>query len=63
MPAYPWPGNVRELQNAIEYAANICESDVMTLEDLPESLQQKAAKPQKAPKARPFRRWNPKPGS
>ena len=50
--AYPWPGNVRELQNAIEYAANICESDVMTLEDLPESLQQKAAKPQKAPKAR-----------
>ena len=43
--AYPWPGNVRELQNAIEYAANICESDVMT-------LQQKAAKPQKAPKAR-----------
>lgn len=50
--AYPWPGNVRELQNAIEYAANICESDVMTLEDLPESLQQKAAKPQKAPKTR-----------
>ena len=50
--AYPWPGNARELQNAIEYAANICESDVMTLEDLPESLQQKAAKPQKAPKAR-----------
>ena len=50
--AYSWPGNVRELQNAIEYAANICESDVMTLEDLPESLQQKAAKPQKAPKAR-----------
>lgn len=50
--AYPWPGNVRELQNAIEYAANICESDVMTLEDLPESLLQKAAKPQKAPKAR-----------
>ena len=52
--AYPWPGNVRELQNAIEYAANICESDVMTLEDLAESLQQKAAKPQKAPKARAF---------
>ena len=50
--AYPWPGNVRELQNAIEYAANICESDVMTLEDLPESLQQKAAKPQKTPKTR-----------
>ena len=27
--AYSWPGNVRELQNAIEYAANICESDVI----------------------------------
>ena len=47
--AYPWPGNVRELQNAIEYAANICESDVMTLEDLPESLQQKAPKARALP--------------
>ena len=40
--AYPWPGNVRELQNAIEYAANICESDVMTLEDLPEYVSGRA---------------------
>lgn len=35
---YSWPGNVRELQNAIEYAANLCETDTMTLKDLPESL-------------------------
>lgn len=35
---YNWPGNVRELQNVIEYAANICESDTLTLSDLPESL-------------------------
>lgn len=33
--AYPWPGNVRELQNVLEYAANLCETDVLMPEDLP----------------------------
>ena len=49
--SYRWPGNVRELQNVIEYAANLCESDVLRLSDLPETIQQKtekAAKPRKA---------------
>jgi transcriptional regulator with PAS, ATPase and Fis domain len=26
---YSWPGNVRELENAIEYAVNVSESDVL----------------------------------
>lgn len=52
--SYSWPGNVRELQNAIEYAANICESDVMTLEDLPETLNQKTAKSPKVQKSKPM---------
>ena len=25
---YQWPGNVRQLQNVIDYAANLCETDV-----------------------------------
>jgi two-component system, NtrC family, response regulator HydG len=32
---YPWPGNVRELQNAMEYAAVVCDSPRVQLEDLP----------------------------
>ena len=46
--AYGWPGNVRELQNVIEYAANLCESDTMTLKDLPESLLSKSEPQKKA---------------
>lgn len=34
--AYDWPGNVRELQNVVEYAANLCYDETMTLKDLPE---------------------------
>lgn len=40
--SYPWPGNIRELQNVIEYAANLCESSVLTLADLPDSMKKKA---------------------
>lgn len=36
--SYPWPGNVRELQNVMEYAANLCETDTMTLSDLPAEM-------------------------
>lgn len=32
---YDWPGNVRELQNAMEYAANLCEREVLLPDDLP----------------------------
>ena len=35
---YDYPGNVRELRNIIEYAVNICQSDKITLEDLPSNL-------------------------
>lgn len=35
---YQWPGNVRQLQNVIEYAANLCETDVLMPGDLPETM-------------------------
>lgn len=35
---YTWPGNIRELQNVIEYTANLSESELMTIDDLPEKL-------------------------
>jgi len=37
---YEWPGNVRELENAIERALVMGSSDMVLLEDLPESLQE-----------------------
>ncbi|MEW6546128.1 MAG: sigma 54-interacting transcriptional regulator [Bacillota bacterium] len=33
--SYSWPGNVRELQNAVEFAANMCQGDLIGPEDLP----------------------------
>ena len=36
--AYDWPGNVRELENAIERAVVLGNTDVIVLDDLPESL-------------------------
>ena len=35
---YSWPGNVRELENVIERAVNICKTNRITLDDLPQSL-------------------------
>jgi NtrC-family two-component system response regulator AlgB len=35
---YNWPGNVRELRNALERAAVLCRSDVITPDDLPDSV-------------------------
>lgn len=35
---YAWPGNVRELKNVIEGAFNIVQSQVITMEDLPEYM-------------------------
>jgi len=32
---YPYPGNVRELRNIVEYAANICQEEVIKPEHLP----------------------------
>lgn len=36
--SYDWHGNVRELENAIERAIVMSQSDLITLEDLPEAL-------------------------
>lgn len=35
---YHWPGNVRELRNAIERAAVLCTSDLITEEHLPDAV-------------------------
>ena len=40
---YEWPGNVRELENAIERALVMGSSDMVLLEDLPESLLEQKA--------------------
>ncbi len=37
--AYTWPGNVRELKNCIERAVALTESEQITVEDLPEHIQ------------------------
>lgn len=36
---YPFPGNIRELENIIEHAFVVCRRAVITLEHLPEELQ------------------------
>ena len=41
---YKWPGNIRELENALERAAVLGSSDIIQLEDLPESVRE-IAKP------------------
>ena len=33
--SYPWPGNVRELENALEFAATVCQGQTVQPEDLP----------------------------
>jgi arginine utilization regulatory protein len=32
---YPWPGNVRELKHSIEYMMNMCESNLLKVQELP----------------------------
>jgi DNA-binding NtrC family response regulator len=41
---YDWPGNIRELENALERAVVLGSSDMIQLEDLPESIRE-IAKP------------------
>jgi DNA-binding NtrC family response regulator len=36
--AYEWPGNIRELRNCIESAVVMCQSNVITVDDLPPVL-------------------------
>jgi NtrC-family two-component system response regulator AlgB len=35
---YQWPGNIRELRNALERAATLARTDVITIEDLPDRI-------------------------
>lgn len=36
--AYEWKGNIRELENVLERAANICEGNTITVDDLPQKI-------------------------
>ncbi len=38
---YPWYGNVRELRNIIERAVVLCNSDIISIEDIPQKLRNK----------------------
>jgi len=38
---HTWKGNIREMENAVEYAVNMCTSDVIDIIDLPERLKVK----------------------
>jgi DNA-binding NtrC family response regulator len=40
--AYEWPGNIRELRNCIESAVVMCQSNVVTIDDLPPALRSAA---------------------
>jgi len=35
---YTWPGNVREIINVLERAMLLCDNDLITIDDLPESI-------------------------
>lgn len=50
---YDWPGNIRELENAIERAVVLGASDVIEVEDLPESIRE-IAKPAGVNRAMPL---------
>jgi DNA-binding NtrC family response regulator len=39
---YSWPGNVRELENTIEHALAVCTNDLITVEDLPQRIVNRA---------------------
>lgn len=40
---YPWPGNVRELENTIEHAVAVCNDHLITINDLPGRILERAA--------------------
>jgi two-component system, NtrC family, response regulator HydG len=47
--SYDWPGNVRELENAIERAVVLGTTDLILLEDLPESILETESRTMTAP--------------
>ncbi len=46
---YSWPGNVRELENTIEHAAAVCAERLITINDLPHRIIERASPPPAAP--------------
>jgi len=42
---YYWPGNVRELENSIEYAVAVCNERLVTINDLPRRIVERASPP------------------
>jgi transcriptional regulator with GAF, ATPase, and Fis domain len=55
--SYEWPGNVRELENALEFAATVCQGQTLQPEDLPPEVLPAgsllAEEPAPAPRPRP----------
>jgi DNA-binding NtrC family response regulator len=43
--SYDWPGNVRELENALEFAATVCQGQTLQPEDLPPEVLEGAPPP------------------
>ncbi|HHW43464.1 MAG TPA: sigma 54-interacting transcriptional regulator [Desulfotomaculum sp.] len=56
--SYSWPGNVRELINAVEYAVNLAEGELIDLDSLPLALQEGGGPPvETAPRVPGRRGW------
>ena len=53
--SYEWPGNVRELENALEFAATVCQGQTLQPEDLPPEISPAGALPpeESMPPSRP----------
>ena len=49
--SYRWPGNVRELHNALKRAADLARTDTITVDDLPDSVRNRASAMRAAPAA------------
>ncbi|MCX5731256.1 MAG: sigma 54-interacting transcriptional regulator [Deltaproteobacteria bacterium] len=47
--SYEWPGNVRELENALEFAATVCQGQTLQPEDLPPEIVPSSALPSEEP--------------
>ena len=53
--SYDWPGNVRELENALEFAATVCQGQTLHTEDLPPEIAPPAQPPHEEPAPLPVR--------
>ncbi|MBI4642835.1 MAG: sigma-54-dependent Fis family transcriptional regulator [Deltaproteobacteria bacterium] len=42
---YNWPGNIRELENVLERGVILCQTDTLTLRELPPAMQEYAFRP------------------